>query len=289
MKQLSLFDYTVPETHVILQIANDFGFKIQHYTTDSDETLFAIRDWVAGVSQSENPNDFWQKLKGRLTKAGQKELWTRCPKLPYLATNGKTYQLEFADDMTLFEITTRMDVNTGVRNAVLQYMAKSAAFVDKLRLNKREAAALLNQMADDEDVARGKDVKWIDAREKGIQTRNRFTKTLVDQNPDVSIGQATNNVYQGVFGMKAAELRDMLHLKTRANPRDHMSRLALIYVQLAEEIATIELEGYQDADIVPLNTVYRIVSRMASRAGIQAQEMASELGIDLLTGQKLLR
>lgn len=111
---------------------------------------------------------------------------------------------------------------------------------------------------------------------------------LVDSNPDVNIGLATNNVYQGVFGMVASELRDVLKLKARANPRDHMSRVALIYVELAEAITEIELAEFKDTDVVPLSRIYRIVSLMANKAGVQAGDMARDLGIDLLTGQKLL-
>lgn len=288
MKQLSLFDRMGGGDSVIIEVAKRFGFSIQHHITDADEMVYSVQDWIIGVTSTPHARNFWRQFKSRLDKSGDSELYTRCSQLPYLASNGKTYQMDYADDVTLFEMTGRMDVATGVRNEVLQYMAKSAAFVDKMRHNKRDVAALLNQMADAESSATGKDAEWLAARAKGVQSRNSFTSVVHGANPDVNIGQATNDVYQGVFGMKAGKLREVLQIGVRGNPRDHMGTLALAYVGVCEAAISTQLRDFADNDVVPVYVVHQIVQTMAKLTGTQAQDMAAYLKIDLLTGSALL-
>src|SRR5579872_6262929 len=93
-------------------------------------------------------------LKRRLVKA-EIELSSWCVQLPYRASNGKRYDIDHTDAEGLYRITQRMDVNTGLRDRILNYLAKSGAFVDGQRIDAIQAQqeALDEPVANDPDKA----------------------------------------------------------------------------------------------------------------------------------------
>jgi predicted Fe-Mo cluster-binding NifX family protein len=56
----------------------------------------------------------------------------------------------------------------------------------------------------------------------------------------------------------------------------------------AEEAVRVHLNDFAENDILPLQVVYNTVKSVASAVGIQAQDMARQLHVDIVTGQKLL-
>jgi hypothetical protein len=119
-RQIQLFsdiEDNQPVQPLPLQIASDYNFPLQYHQTPDDVIVYSIQDWIAGVGQAAEPRDFWAKLKKRL-KTVNPQLWTSCLQLPYIASNGKSYKMDFADDVTLYRITQQMSTNTGIRNEV---------------------------------------------------------------------------------------------------------------------------------------------------------------------------
>lgn len=290
MKQMSLFDdgsYQQATTPLPLLIAAQYGFSLQHHTLEDDTVVYAVQDWIAGVAQTDEPRKFHDQLKRRAKKAGL-ELSSSYRQLPYRATNSKTYQMDFASDETLYVITQRMDTNTGIRNDVLAYLAKSGAFVDELRTDPEAAAVKIEAQRRAKSHMANADPQWQAARELGVITRKQFTAMLVTLSPALSLGQATNDVYQGVFGDDATALRKRLGIGAKGNPRDHMSRLALIYTMAAEESCRIELAQYADEDALPASLVRSVIVKVARITGLQVQEIGAALGVDVLTGTPAL-
>lgn len=288
MTQLSLWaELDSSKTEPLpLQIAAQYGFSLQHHTQDDDTIVYAVQDWIAGVGQSDQPARFWKDLQKRAKKTGT-ELFASCVQLPYRASNGRTYQMDFATDETLYLITQRMDTNTGIRNDVLSFLAKAGAFVDELRQDPEAAELKIAAHRQQQNATR--DAAWQAAREMGIVTRKSFMAMLLTVNPEINAGQATNDVYRGVFGTDAKGLRERLDIGTKQNPRDHMSRLGVMYVMVAEEACRIQLAGYGDDDVLPLPVIHRTIQTIAKATGVQAQDMALTLGIDLATGLPLLK
>ena len=283
----SAYEDKQPVQPLPIQIATDYNFPLQYHQTPDDVILYSIQDWVAGVGQTAEPRDFWAKLKKRL-KASKFQLWTPCPQLPYRASNGKTYQMDFADDVTLYRITQQMSTNTGVRNEVLSFLAKAGAFVDELRQDPEAAQQKIASHRQTQAVKSGRDASWIATREMGVMTRNQFTAALVTANPQINIGEATNTVYKNVLGQDASGLRKSLNIGQKQNPRDSMSELALAYLNTAEAAIRAQLSGFHADDALPLHIMRNIISIVAQATGTQAEQMARLVGIDLVSGQKLL-
>lgn len=277
-----------PETAEIVNVSNEHNFPLQRCILPDGREMYAVQDWIAGVAKTDNPRDFWQKLKKRLKKSGN-ELYTSCLQLPYLATDGKNYKMDFADGQTLYGITQHMGVDTGIRNAVLAHLAKTGAFIDAARKDPETAEIALNQYSRRKAEYEGKDPAWILVREMGKVTRKQLTAVIVKLSPSANLGIVTNIGYTGVLGTDAKGLNAQLGQKTGDNPRDEMSRLGLAYTMVHEEASRIRLSAFGENEIVPESVVYREIREVAKTTGMQAREMAAQLGINLITGQKHLK
>lgn len=105
------------------------------------------------------PRKFWQNLKKRLKKANI-QLSPPWRQLPYLATDGKRYQTDHLTNQGLYQITQRMDANTGLRTAVLDYLAQSGVVLDEMSINPEESI----DAAIEAYKRMGKSEKWIATR-----------------------------------------------------------------------------------------------------------------------------
>lgn len=258
-----------------LIVADNWNFSLQSHATNG-KTYYAVQDWISGVGQTSNPRDFWGKLKKRLVKSGF-ELSTLCLQLPYIATNGKTYQMDYASDEALYFITQRMDTNTGLRDKILIFLAKSGAQLDKYRLD-----GTLQEISDK-------------ARAKGIESRNKLTDAAKDthvyNSPKYAALTATE--YHVLFKTKEArtaknELVLALGLdeKQATKFRDHISHLALQAMSSAESAIASKMyaENRQLSDNEQLEIV-RYCCRVIAPA---FHHLAQYAGVDLLSGKPLL-
>jgi hypothetical protein len=274
-----------PEQAEIVNVSEDYAFPLQRCYLPDGREMYAVQDWIEGVAKPSDVRVFWQQMKKRLQKS-QNELYMGCIQLPYLSSNGKTYQMDYADGMTLYGITQHMGVDTGIRNEVLKHLAKTGAAFDAARRDPEQAEIALNLKARQNALDDGKDPAWIAVREMGKVTRKQLTALLLNVSPKVRLDIATNNIYEGVLGDNADGLNAQLGLKPKSNPRDHMSRLALIYIMAGEEAVRLHLAPYADNEIVPPAVVYATIKTVAGTVGAQAQDVANQLKIDLVTGQK---
>jgi len=282
IQQLSFLDNPKDNRPLPLIIANNEAFPLQHYkpTATQPNYLYSVQDWIGGIALTENPRDFWNKLKKRTV-----DVASTVQKLPYKSSNGKTYQMDFATDENLYRITQRMDTNTGIRNKVLDYLAKAGVKLDEYRIDPELAV----NDAMGQYITDGKSDSWAEARVQGIVTRKRFTdalKAAVMDAPANLYAVGTENVYKGLWQRTTARLRGELNLTPKQNVRDSMSEYALVYTRLAEMLATDQI---QNAETVSMTVASDIIYRAAGLIRQQAIQTAEFLGIDLFTGIKYLK
>lgn len=276
-----------PPQPLPLQIAIKYNFPLDHKTSASDVMLYRVHDWISGIAKTDQPRRFATEIESRGRKAGV-ELFAGCEKFEWTSPNGRKYKMDYASDVMLYRVTQYMGRDTGIRNEVLEYLAKAGALVDLLRQDPESAEQAITHHRQTNALASGKTETWITARELGIQARNHCTAAIRKANPDINIGETTNTTYKNVLGQDAAGLRQTLQLGPRQNPRDNMSLIALGYLQVTESSIAMQLEGLSDNDIVPPQTVRNIVAIVSKATGKQAQETAALIGVDLVTGHKLL-
>jgi hypothetical protein len=222
-------------------------------------------------------------MLARTKKAGI-DLRTPCTKLKYRSADGKDRTMDFADAETLYKITQRMDANTGIRNRVLDYLAKAGVIVDEQRIDPGKAI--------DAGIAgyqrKGKDDLWIKTRLDGKLERKAFVAALTAAITgfDGSLyGAATNVGYKSVFGLDAAGLRKMMGLPENSNVREHMSRTGLAYVSLLESIVSDHLGQQHDLTFTQAKVIIAAVGASLKPAVDAYRNM---LGVDPVSGKPVL-
>jgi hypothetical protein len=244
-----------------------------------DVRYYAVQDWMRGMMQKDDVRADWRMLQKRAP-----QLLNNVLQLPYKASNGKTYQMDYADAQTLYGITQRISANTGLRNDILAFLAKAGVLADDIRRNP--SAALEAGVSGLQSA--GKDEQWIATRAQSVIARNHFTAALRDAIPEITsrdFARATNDLYLGLWGRVASELKNEMGLKPTASLRDHQPTEALAYLILAESVIkdhlgkrrTLTIEEAQD-----------IVQEVAHFIGQQAEATSRLLGRDIATNKPLL-
>lgn len=287
--QLSIFDNPNeqrPLPELIAAGGHDWAAFPLAFQDVHDIRYYAVQDWIRGVSMSDDPRKIWDAMKRR-AKWSEAELSTWLRQLPYRVANGRQYKMDHATAEGLYTLTQRLGINTGVCEKVLKYLAKSGVKLDELRLDSDARIEIA-----DTQVAKwhkeGKSEMWIIARLQGVIARREFTDALKNAILNIQpadYAQATEKVYRGLWDRTAAQLRGDLNLAPRQNPRDGFSEYALIYTRLAEKLAADRLGS---AETVSTVIAMEIVWDTAKLIQVQARATQQALGIDLVTGQRLL-
>lgn len=208
----------------IIADENNFDLAFQDV---NDDRLYAVQDWIKGVARladNKAAGNFWRAMKRRVS-----QLSTWCTQLPYTASNGKTYQTDHASAETLYAITQRMDVNTGLRDVVLAYLAKSGVTLDEWRIEPDKGVAQLTDYASRKEYAQlvaegfthSEAIQWIDNRDKQKQQRPTITdEWKVRGAVGRDYADLTNTVTSEAVGKSATQLKRELQVK---NVRDHLS------------------------------------------------------------------
>jgi len=130
---------------------------------------------------------------------------------------------------------------------------------------------------------------WIDTRLRGVGNRLIFSNSMADTcetRPDFA--GATNGGYKKMFDMVKAEIVKYLGLsKSQARKlRDHLSQLALQGISLYEVAAAQKMR--ESGSVLTRKEQVNIVRDCAAMVAPSIHNLAEYLGIDLLSGKKLL-
>lgn len=278
-----------------LIVAQKWNFPLA-YVIEEGIYFYAIQDWIGGLTNVAKPSTVWYDLKRENEDIIQLSGSTRT--FPYIAKNGKTYQMDFTDDKGLYLIAQYLRA-TKARpqlSAIQKFLSEAGAFVDAVRL---EPETVITSGAIDPDEAidaaieayrrRGKDDRWISARLAGKVKRAKFTSALkaavYEVLTQMHYAVATDDIYLGLWGRTAAYLKDELDLPKKGSLRDNQPTLALTYQGIAEEVAAQKLG---DATELSWDEARDIVKQVAALIGIQAQATSQFLQVDLATGKSLL-
>ena len=73
-----------------------------------NEWYFSIVDIIAVLTDSENPRDYWYRMKQREKDSSRIELSTKCRQLKLASSDGKSYSTEVANTENAFRIIQSM-------------------------------------------------------------------------------------------------------------------------------------------------------------------------------------
>ena len=221
------------------------------WDSEKEEYFFSVIDIISALTESNNPRNYWNTLKRRMTEEEKSELYAKCVQLKMKSPkDGKLAQMgkERIDEV--------FDPELAVNRAIDYYR---------------------NQGYND---------KWIEARLKGILDRKKLTDVWkengIKQNYEYAI--LTNEIYQSWSGMKASEYKDYKNIR-KESLRDNMTDIEVALTDLGE-IATRELAKEHRPYGLKAN---REVAKMGGHAAkVARDDLEKNLGKSVISKENAL-
>ena len=204
------------------------------WDAEKEEYFFSVVDVISVLSESPTPKRYWTDIKRTLTKEGS-QLYEKIVQLKLRAKDGKN------------RLTDTLDTKGILR--LIESVPSKKAEPFKLWL-AQTGSERIDEVFDPEIAIkravnyyrnRGYSDKWIEARLKGILTRNKLTDVWKENGieKDYEYAILTNEIYKSWSGMKASEYKKYKNIR-KESLRDNMTDIEVALTDLGE-IATREL------------------------------------------------
>ncbi len=218
-----------------------FGAKQIRRTFIDGEWFFSVVDIIAALTDSDNPRDYWYRMKRREKESSGIELSTLCRQLKLTSADGKSYKTEAVNTESAFRIIQ------SVPSPKAEPFKRWLAEVGYQRVQEIENPELAQQRMRKLYQDKGYPDDWVEKRVRGIAVRDELTsewqKRGIQDQKDFAI--LTGEISKATFGLTPADYKKLKGLK-RENLRDHMTDLELIFTMLGEA-ATTEIARNKDA------------------------------------------
>ena len=205
------------------------------WDAEKEEYYFSVVDVINALSESPTPKRYWTDLKRRLIEEGS-QLYEKIVQLKMKSKkDGKNY------------LTDTLDTK-GVLRLIESVPSKKAepfklwlAQMGSERIDEVFDPEIAIKRAVNYYRNRGYSDKWIEARLKGILTRNKLTDVWKENGieKDYEYAILTNEIYKSWSGMKASEYKKYKNIR-KESLRDNMTDIEVALTDLGE-IATREL------------------------------------------------
>ena len=199
------------------------------WDNEREEWYFSVVDVIGSLTESNNPRDYWYRVKKRMSEEERSELSTFCRQLKLKSTDGKSYKTDVADMQGIFRII--QSVPSPKAEPFKMWLAE----VGKERIDEIIDPELTIDRALESYARKGYSREWINQRLQAIQVRKELTDTWQDHGVKAGNEYAilTNEISKAWSRMTTREYKDFKGLK-KENLRDNMSTTELILNMLAE-------------------------------------------------------
>lgn len=199
------------------------------WDNEREEWYFSVVDVIGSLTESNNPRDYWYRVKKRMSEEERSELSTFCRQLKLKSTDGKSYKTDVVDMQGIFRII--QSVPSPKAEPFKMWLAE----VGKERIDEIIDPELTIDRALESYARKGYSREWINQRLQAIQVRKELTDSWQDHGVKGGNEYAilTNEISKAWSGMTTREYKDFKGLK-KENLRDNMSTTELILNMLAE-------------------------------------------------------
>ena len=199
------------------------------WDNEREEWYFSVVDVIGSLTESNNPRDYWYRVKKRMSEEEKSELSTICRQLKLKAPDGKMRLTDVADMQGIFRII--QSVPSPKAEPFKMWLAE----VGKERIDEIIDPELTIDRALEGYARKGYSREWINQRLQAIQVRKELSDTWQDHGVKAGNEYAilTNEISKAWSGMTTREYKDFKGLK-KENLRDNMSTTELILNMLAE-------------------------------------------------------
>jgi len=246
-----------------------------------DEWYYSVVDIIAALTDSPTPRQYWGKVKEReFVRLQLSPIWVQL-KLP--AQDGKMRQTDCVNTKGALRLIQ------SIPSKKAEPFKRWLAQVGQDRLDEIENPELAQQRMKEIYEKKGYPQDWIDKRLRGIAIRQNLTDEWkergIEEQKDFAI--LTAEISKATFGMTPGDYKKYKNLpeKSKANLRDHMDDLELIFTMLGERVTT-EISKKEKPDTFPQSE--KVARRGGKVAGTARKETEKELGRSVISKQNLL-
>ena len=248
-----------------------------------EEWFYSVVDVCGALTNSNNPRDYWYRIKKRVSDEEKAELSTICRQLKLSASDGKKYNTDCANSEGIFRII--QSIPSPKAEPFKRWLAK----VGKERLDEIENPELAQARMKEIYEQKGYPKDWIDKRIRGIAIRQNLTDEWQERGIKDELDYAilTAEISKATFGMTPGEYKKFKNLpvKSKANLRDNMDDLELIFTMLGERMTT-EISKEEEPDTFDENK--NVAKRGGNVAGNARKNAEKELGRSVISKKNYL-
>ncbi len=203
---------------------------------NNDEWYYSVVDICGVLTNSKNPRDYWYRVKKRIGDEEKAQLSTICRQLKLDSTDGKKYKTDCANTEGIFRII--QSIPSPKAEPFKRWLAK----VGYERIEEIENPELAQERMKQLYEQKGYGKEWIDKRLRGITIRQNLTDEWkergIKEHRDFAI--LTAEISNATFGMTPSQYKEHknIPIKSKANLRDNMTDLELIFTMLGERVTT---------------------------------------------------
>lgn len=180
------------------------------WDSEKEDYYFSVVDVIEALTDSENPRNYWNMLKKRMSIDEKSELSTKCVQLKMKSNkDGKNYTTDTLDTKNIFRLIE------SVPSPNAEPFKMWLASLGKERIDEVFDPEIAIKRSIDYYRNRGYTDKWIEARLKGILDRIKLTDIWKDNGitKDYEYGILTNEIYKSWAGMKANEYKSFKSIR----------------------------------------------------------------------------
>lgn len=250
------------------------------WDSEKEDYYFSVVDVIAALTNSKNPNDYWYRLKTRMTEEEKSELSTKCRQLKLKAQDGKLRETDTLDTKGILRLIE------SVPSPKAEPFKMWLANLGSERIDEVFDPEIAIKRAINYYRKRGYSDKWIESRLKGILDRNKLTDIWKEGgiSKEYEYAILTNEIYKEWSGMKASEYKAYKGIR-KESLRDNMSDIEVVLTDLGE-IATRELAKKHKPQGLEQNR--QIAKRGRKIAKNTRDDLEEELGESIITSKNSL-
>jgi DNA-damage-inducible protein D len=199
----------------------------------NEEWYFVINDIIEILADTDNPRQYWSKVKKKINTENQLQpIWLQ---LKVVAPDGKNRLTDCANTEGVLRII--MSVSSPKAEPLKLWLAEQG----KRAIDEAENPEIGFERLKEIYRAKGRSEEWIVSRLKSIGIRKELTdewqKRGVKEGQEYGILTAT--IAKNTFGLTPSEHAKLKSLE-KENLRDHMTNLELVFTMLGEELTRVK-------------------------------------------------
>jgi DNA-damage-inducible protein D len=254
----------------------------RHWDAEKELWYFSVIDVIEVLTDSTSPKRYWSDLKIKLQKEGS-EVYEKIVQLKLMASDGKKYSTDCFSTENLFRLIQ------SIPSPKAEPFKRWLAEVGKERLDEIENPELAQERMKALYEKKGYSKDWIDKRLRGMAIRQNLTDEWKDRGltheKDYAI--LTAEISKATFGMTPSEYKEYKNIpdKSKANLRDNMTDLELIFTMLGEKMTT-EISNTEKPRAMVEHK--KVAKRGGGVAGSARKHAEKELGRSVISKENYL-